>query len=49
MLLKHFHVSSILHFEMYINSLNVECKRGGGGSHMRPHMDFHLVLHGEYL
>ena len=20
-----------------------------GGSHMRPRMDFHLVLHGEYL
>ena len=27
----------------------LKSKGGGGGSHMRPCMDFHLVLHGEYL
>ena len=28
---------------------NGPLKFGKGRSHMRPRMDFHLVLHGEYL
>ena len=30
----------------YINFAQIQLK---GRSHMRPRMDFHLVLHGEYL
>ena len=36
---------------LLLNNKNVlhKNKVGKGGSHMRPRMDFHLVLHGEYL
>ena len=34
---------------MYICMNFIDFYKGGGVSHMRPRMDFHLVLHGEYL
>ena len=44
-----YQVMMMLHFLNDVVNDAESIQKLKGGSHMRPRMDFHLVLHGEYL